>query len=322
MMHMESLRQIGTDGTRLMERCRECRGHVVQAGDEYVCSSCGVVARKVEEEEKFHLEVRIRAPSQLSNGLGSFVGDKSDKDSSADFNGACTVGFAKRISDNMGVDQSAWNCKAMIRRAADRLSIPTFVRDNAMALSAKMLADSRANRGKGRRTTVPAVSAYALLSACRAAGMHQVGSKAVLQAHADMGHRVSRSALLQMGLESRTPFTPADPEALLRTVLGGLESNGDVQKRLKKAGAEPGPYFRRLLQASQAVVSAVRSTEEGRNPRTIAAGCVYIASREAGSRAVTQRDVAETMGAAEYTIREFVASVIDKVSRPLNGGGP
>ncbi|MDG7011585.1 MAG: hypothetical protein JRN17_00650 [Nitrososphaerota archaeon] len=318
---MESLRQIGTDGTRLTERCRECRGHVVQAGDEYVCSSCGVVARKV-EEEKFHLEVRIRAPSQLSNGLGSFVGDKSDKDSSADFNGACTVGFAKRISDNMGVDQAAWNCKAMIRRAADRLSLPAFVWDNAMALSEKMLADSRANGAGRRRTSIPAISAYALLSACRAAGMHQVGSKAVLQAHADMGHRVSRSALLQMGLESRTPLRPADPAALLRTVVAGLGSNARVARRLAKGSTEPGQYFRRLLQTSQAVVSAVRSTEEGRNPRTIAAGCVYIASREAGSRAVTQRDVAETMAIAEYTIREFVASVIDKVSRPLNGGGP
>ena len=317
---MERPEQIyGTDG---IERCRECRGHVVQAGDEFVCSSCGVVARKVEEEEKFHLELHIRAPSQLSNGLGSFVGDKSDKNSSADFNGVCTVGFAKLLSDNLGVDQSAWNCKAIIRRVADRLSIPSFVRDNAMALSEKMLAECRANGESGRRTTVPAVSAYALLSACRAAGVHQVGSKAVLQAHADMGHRVSRSALLQMGLESRTPLRPADPAALLRTVVGGLGSNARVARRLAKGSTEPGQYFRRLLQTSQAVVSAVRSIEEGRNPRTIAAGCVYIASREAGSRAVTQKDVAETMGVAEYTIREFVASVSDKVSRPLNAGGP
>ena len=291
------------------------------AGDEFVCTSCGVVARKV-EEEKFHLEVRIRAPSQFSNELGSFVGNRSDKDSNADFNGVCTVGFAKLISDNLGVDQGAWNCKSIIRRVADRLSLPAFVRDNAMALSEKVLADSRANRGDGRRTTIPAISAYALLSACRAAGMHQVGSKAILQAHADMGRKVSRSALLRMGLESEMPFAPADSGALLRAVLSSLESNVDVLKRLKKAGADPGPYFRRLLRASQAIVSTVRSMEEGRNPRTIAAGCVYIASREAGSKAITQKDVAETMAIAEYTIREFVACVTHKVSRPLNAGGP
>ncbi|MDG6947476.1 MAG: hypothetical protein JRN44_03010 [Nitrososphaerota archaeon] len=308
---------LGTD----IERCRECRGHVVQAGEEFVCMSCGVVARKV-EEEKFHVEIHIRAPSQHSNGLGSFIGDKSDKDSSADFNGICTVGFAKLLSDNMGVDQAAWKCKSMIRRVSDRLSIPASIRDDAMALSEKMLAASRDGRPRRRRTSLAAISAYALLSASRGARMDRVGSKDILRAYADMGHNVSRSALLRMGLDSEVPLRPADPAALLRTVMGGLESNARVGKRLARGSIEPGPFFRRLLQASQAIVSAVRPMEEGRNPRTIAAGCVYIASREGDSRPLTQKDVAETVGIAEYTIREFVASVTQKVSRPLSAGEP
>ena len=316
-MHLER-QPLGTDEGRVIERCRECRGHVVPAGDEFVCSSCGVVARKV-EEEKFHLELHTKAPSPFSNGLGSFVGDKSDKGSNADFNGVCTIGFAKLLSDNMGVDQGAWNCKAMIRRVADRLSIPAFVRDNATALSEKMLAESRANGGNGHRTTIPAISAYALLSACRAAGMDHVGSKGILQAHTDMGHGVSRSALLRMGLESKVPFRPADPEALLRTVMGGLESNEDILKRLKKRGAEPGPYFRRLLQASQTALSSLRRLGEGRNPRTVAAVSVYLASLAVAPRAVMQREVAEIVGVAEYTVRDF-ASTAAKELGPLNAG--
>jgi transcription initiation factor TFIIIB Brf1 subunit/transcription initiation factor TFIIB len=313
---------LGTDEGRVIERCRECRGHVVSAGDEFVCTSCGVVARKV-EEEKFHLEIQIRAPGQLANRLGSYVGDRSDRNSTADFNGHSTVGFAKRISDNLGVDQTAWNCAAMIRRAADRLSIPSFARENAIALSKKMLADSRANgEPKRHRTSVPAISAYALLSACRGAGMDHVSASAILQTYADMGRRVTKSALLRLGTESATPLRPADPVALLRTVVASLQAGDGVARRLAKSNVEPGPYFRRVLQTSQAIVNAVRGTEEGRSPRTIAAGCVYIASREAGSKAVTQKDVAETMGIAEYTIREFVASVTQKVSRPLNAGGP
>ena len=276
---------LGTD----IEKCRECRGHVVQAGEEFVCTSCGVVARKV-EEEKFHMQIHIRAPSQLSNGLGSFVGDRSDKDSSADFNGLCTIGFAKLLSDNMGVDQAAWHCKSTIRRVADRLSVPAFVRDNAMALSEKMLANSRANGRNGHRTSTPAISAYALLLACRAAGMDHVGSRDILRAHNELGRRVTRSALL-------------------RTVLGRLESNEGVLNRLKRRGAEPGPYFRRLLQASQTILGTLRSTKEGRNPRTIAAGSVYLAAKEAWFKAFTQKEVAEIVGVGEYTIREFVAGV-------------
>ena len=316
---MERPELLGTKGG-IIERCRECRGHVVQAGDEFVCTSCGVVARKV-EEEKFHMEIHIRAPSQFSNGLGSFVGAKSDRDSNADFNGICTVGFAKLLSDNLGVDQSSWNCKTMIRRVADRLFLPAVVRDNAMALSERVLAESRANGGNGHRTAIPAISAYSLLSACREAGMDHIGSKAVLQAHSDMGHKVSRSALLRMGLESKVPFRPANPKALLRTVIAGLESNGAVQKRLRREGFEPGPYFRSLLQASQAVLASMDGLREGRNPRTVAASSVYIASRGVAPRAVMQREVAEVVGLAEYTVREFVTFVNHKGSHPLDAGG-
>lgn len=307
---MESLQNV--------ERCRECRGHVVQAGEEFVCTSCGVVARKV-EEEKYHLEFHIEAPSQLSDRhLGSYVGDRSDKDSNESFNGISTIGFAKKLSDNMGVDGGERNCKAIIRMVADRLALPPFVRDNAAALSEKMLADSRTS-GKGRRTSIPAISTYAILSACREAGLDHVSSKSVLRAHADMGHKVTRSALLHMGLESKTPFRPADPTTLLRNVMAGLESNEAVLKRLRKEGSEPGPYFRGLLQASQGVLASLNGLRDGRNPRTVAAASVYIASRKMAPRAVMQREVAEVVGVAEYTVREFAALAAKELG-PLNAG--
>ncbi|HEV2227140.1 MAG TPA: hypothetical protein VGR56_10105, partial [Nitrososphaerales archaeon] len=189
---MESPQLLGTDGKRNFEKCRECRGELVKAGEEVACTNCGVVARR-EEQEKFHLKV----PNQpTSRRLGSYMGDRRDIDSTADFNGTSTVGYAKRISDNLGQDQTAWNCAAMIRWAADKLSLPTFVRDNAIALSEKMLAESRSNEEPMRhRTSVPAVSAYALLSACREAKMDHISAKTVLQAYTNMGHRVTKSKL-------------------------------------------------------------------------------------------------------------------------------
>ena len=314
---MERPELLGTDGG-IVEICTECRGHFFPAGDEYVCSSCGRVARKV-EDEKFHLEQHFEAPSQLSDRrLGSYVGDRSDRDSKADFNGVSTLGFAKLLSDNLGVDGGERNCKAIIRMVADRLSLPAFVRDNAAALSEKMLAESRAN-GKGRRTSIPAISAYAVLSASREARLDHVSSGSILRALADMGHRVSKSALLHMGLESKTPFRPADPKALLRTVMTGLESNGTVLKRLRREEFEPGPYFRSLLQESLAVLSAMDGMRDGRNPRTVAAASVYIASRRVAPRAVMQREVAEAVGVTEYTVRDFCATVAREMG-PLNPG--
>jgi transcription initiation factor TFIIIB Brf1 subunit/transcription initiation factor TFIIB len=311
--------------TGVPERCRECRGRLVQVGEEVACTSCGVVART--ERTPVAEGAAESAQGKPGRRLGSYLGRRSDEDSAADFNGNCTVGYAKRVSDHMGEDQALWNCTAMIRRAADKLSLPAFIMDNAVAVSEKMLADRRDGEETrlSRRTTVPAVSAYALLSACRAAGMDHVGAKAVLQTFADQGHRVTKSRLLRLGTESGVPLRPADPSVLLRTVVSCLEANTTVARRLAKSEVEPGPYFRRLLQASQTIVGAVLSVKEGNSPRTVAAGSVYLASREIGPRIVTQKNAAEALGVAEYTVREFTRLVRRELGPPAPGalnGGP
>jgi transcription initiation factor TFIIIB Brf1 subunit/transcription initiation factor TFIIB len=298
----------------ILRRCPECRGHLVEAGEEWACTNCGLVAKT----EKTTIET---AGTGRSTGrrLGSYMGTKDDENSHASFNGTSTVGFAKVISDNMGVDSAAWACANMIRRVSERLSLPAFVIESALAVSERMLAESRGGRLGSRRTSIPAISAYSILSACRTAGLDRVGSMGVIRAHNDMGNKVTKSALLHLGMESPVPLRPADPAALLRSVVGGLESNEDVLKRLKKRGAEPGPYFRRLLQASQTVLASLREKGEGRNPRTIAAVSVYLASQGVAPRAVMQREVAEIVGVAEYTVREFCA-IADREIGPVKFG--
>ena len=127
---MERPQLLGTDAGTI-ERCRECRGQVMRVGEEFACTSCGVVARREEQ-----------AAEDLSGGrtiairrLGSYMGTREDQESFADFNGNSTVGYAKRISDNMGLDRAAWNCSEMTRTVADKLSLPSFVRETALALS-------------------------------------------------------------------------------------------------------------------------------------------------------------------------------------------
>ena len=323
-MQLERPQLLGTDVRGIVERCRMCRGELAQAGEEVACTTCGAVARR---EERLHLEVQVRAPSQTANRrLGSYIGTNSDKNSDADFNGSCTVGRVKRLSDHMGEDQAVWHSAAMIERVAGRLSLPAFVRQSAVALSEKMLADRRKNEESGRRhrVTVPAISAYALLSACRAAGLDHVSAKSILTAYADLGHRVTKSNLLRLGTESQVPFRSANPAALLQTAINGLESNPAVAERMKRQGVEPRQYFRRLLQASGALVGELRGLREGTSPRTIAAGSVYLASRGIGPRIVTQKEVAEALQVAEYTVREFSCwarrEFGSAASGPLNGG--
>ena len=134
--------------------------------------------------------------------------------------------------------------------------------------------------------------------------MHQVSAKSVVRAHTDLGHRVTGSGLNRLGVESRVPLRPADPAGMIATVVAGLESNKDVLWRLSRSGVEPHGYFRRLLELSPPVVGRLRGLR-GANPRTVAASSVYLASREMSVKAFTQRDAAETLDMAEYSVREF-----------------
>src|SRR2546425_13324644 len=98
-MQLERPQFLGTDVRGIVERCRMCRGELAPAGEEVACTTCGVVARR---EEGFLPEVHVRAPSQTASRsrLGSYIGTESDYGSDADFNGSCTVGSVKRLSDH------------------------------------------------------------------------------------------------------------------------------------------------------------------------------------------------------------------------------
>ena len=285
---MERLPQLlGTNGIGIVDRCRECRGHVVQAGEEFVCTSCGIIAKS---ETPPVVAASTHRPGNGDKRLGSYIGTREDENSHAPFNGDYTVGYAKRVSDHMGEDAAAANCSAMIERVAEKLSVPLFVRENAVHISGRLLAEMRKDGEAKRRSraTTPAISAYAILAACRDAGVAYVSSKSILQAFTDMGHRVTRSKLFRLGIESEVPIKPADPAALLQTVVSRLESNEEVTRRLEKRAVEPRWYFRQLLEASQTVVGEVRARMPGSSPRTVAATSVYMAAREIGPRAITQ----------------------------------
>ena len=238
--------------------------------------------------------------------LGSFMGPKSFKDSRKDFNGISTVGFAKILSDNLGVDATELKLKALVLRAADKLGIPAFVTANALELSRKVLNGER----RPRRRLADAC-AYALLAACRDASLARVDAKVIFGVFADMGYRVTKSDLFQIGLDSPVALRPPDKNALLQVLLSRLESDETILRRLGRAGQERGLYFRKLVLASQTLLGSLDSQHEGRNPRTIVAVSVYLASRSLTPRAaIRQREVAAIMGLAEYTIRDFVATVV------------
>lgn len=270
-------------------------GRLVESAGETTCSSCGIVVAREAVSQPSAANHR----GDPGNHLGSFMGTKDDEHSASAFNENSTVRRAKLLSDYLGETPSGFTCLKLVERVADRLSLPGFVRDNAILLSRKLLAE-RQNHG----ATIPAISTYALISACRSAGIHHVDTRKVMQVHSDLGHRVTKSKLLRLGIDSSVRLPPNDPEGLAVTVVKGLQSSRSVMVRLGEKGIEATAYFSRLLQASKAVIGEARG-KRGISPRTLAAGSVYVAALRMPPKAFTQREVSETVGIAEYTVREF-----------------
>ena len=67
---------------------------------------------------------------------------------------------------------------------------------------------------------------------------------------------------------------------------------------------DPKKYFTRLFELAKEV-AAQSGDLIGFSPRTVAAGSVYVASLAVSAKTFTQREAGETLGMAEYTIREF-----------------
>ena len=281
----------------ILGRCPECRADLVNAGEEggeLACSKCGVVvggAASVRDDGS-------SAPSVSKNGpLGSYIeapGDSGQSRSGPAF------GQARLNPNIIGREGPLQACSEMTDRIASKLGLPKSVSQSAN-LVARRLLPARKEMG----ASIAAISAYSLLHACRSAGISHISYKTIVEAYRDAGFRICRSKVMRIGLDSQVPLPQASVEELVKAAVGKLQSSEAVAARLKERNLDPREYFTRLLELAKEVASQA-SGLNGFNPRTIAAGSVYLASVAiAEKRAFTQHEAGETLGMAEYTVREF-----------------
>ena len=187
----------------------------------------------------------------------------------------------------------------MTERIAETLELPKSIVQQANVVARRLLP-----RKETYNATIPAISAYSLLYACRSVAIAHVSHREILAAYTDAGYMVSKSRLMRISLESKMPLPQASMEELVRAVLSRLQSSESVVARLRRANVDPKTYFTRLFELAREVAAESRDLA-GFSPRTIAAGSVYVASLALSAKTFTQREAGETLGMAEYTVREF-----------------
>src|SRR5947209_15679145 len=156
----------------------------------------------------------------------------------------------------------------MTERMAERLELPMSIVRQANVVARRLL--------PGKETynaTIPAISAYSLLYACRSVDVAHVSHREILAAYTDAGHMVSKSRLMRISLESTMPLPQASMDELVTVVLGRLQSSESVVARLRRLNVDPKTYFTRLFELAREVAAESRNLA-GFSPRTIAAGSV------------------------------------------------
>ena len=117
------------------------------------------------------------------------------------------------------------------------------------------------------------------------------------------------------GLESGMHLPHPTLEDFVRAAIGRLQSSERIAERLKKAEADPKEYFTTLFERAKELVASA-AEPNGFNPRTVAAGSVYLASLAMRPKTFTQKEAAETLGLREYTVREYCCRRLNEAGEP------
>ena len=304
-------RQAAYEDYSILGRCPECREGLVYAGEEgteLTCSYCGIVVGRAD----YTREDGFSAPSvSKSEPLGSYI--VADAESASPSLKGPAFGWAKLMPNIIGRGSPQLTCGSLTNRVAERLALPKSIVQSAEITARRLLPHREAYEA-----TIPSISAYSLLYACRSAGIAHISHREVLKAYTDGGYRVGKSDLMRIGLESGMPLPHPTPEDFVRAAIGKLQSSDKVAAHLKKGNLDPVAYFTKLFELAKEVAKS--SDLNGFSPRTVAAGSVYEASLAISQRMFSQREAGETLGMAEYTVRDFCCRRRETEVRPVKSG--
>lgn len=283
-------------------------------GDELVCRSCGVVrGKEVLETGVAKPPVAIDFTAQA---LGGYLGPPDtgfEERFTKSFAGSpSTYRYLKLVSDYSGrEDSTVYGCAKLIERVSEKLELPGVVMAQAIVIAKALLGPKRSRED----VSTAAVSAYSIVAACRIMGVTSASVREVVDAHCLLGRRVKVSSLIRLSLASPFRTSPVPPEEYVARVIGRLSSMSAASRSFSAAGLDPVAYFARLRGRAIDILEAIGETERGgHSPCSLAATAVYAAESElarsgARRRVLTQREIAEGGGIAEYTLRELYGRV-------------
>lgn len=308
------------------ESCSECSGDVVDLGDELVCRSCGVVTSKevVEERDGGPPQAIDYTGQALGGYLGPIEYGPKEKFCRGLTSSPSSFRYLKLVSDYAGrEDSTVYSCVKLIERVCEKLALPKIVMGQAVVIAKKLFDFKRKEFG----ISSAALSAYAIITACKIENVTSVGVREVVQAHRLLGRRVRVSSLIRLSIDSPFKMGARRAEDYVARVVGRLSAQGDLERTLMEERVNAAAYFAELREAAlEALGRLAESGRGGHSPCALAATSVYagevlLSRKDSRRRRLTQREVAECVDIAEYTVREqfgvlFRPAMAEEATRP------
>ncbi|QQG49145.1 MAG: hypothetical protein HY247_02200 [archaeon] len=290
-------------------KCVDCSRTLVDAGDELVCPECGIVT------EKAVIEVKATRPTMGSalakQALGSYLGPleprRRDLRSKGVSGESSKVTYLKTISDHLDREDSAvYFCAKLAERVSEKLSLPEVVLAQSVSVMRKVINARQSSTG----APLAAVSAYALIAACRIEGVTSVSVREIVDVYRSLGRKVKASSIIKLSIDSPVRLAPRRPEHYLSRVIAKLSLDPKLCRALDAKGVSITGYQNQLRSEALAIITSVdEALIAGHNPCALAATAVYaaevaLAQKQGRQRMLTQRDLAAVGDTAEYTVRE------------------
>lgn len=307
-------------------KCQECGTDAVVSESHYVCPNCGLVIEQLMVPPLYHVSSNepIRgAWVYPETQTGSYIDYKDAftfKDPKGNVLPPHSQSVYKRLKLKALHDKvrvlSATHYRALyaLKRVTEHLGLPVIVRERAAKMYRKIVRDTEVSNN------ILLIAACLLHAVREQKNCALVTLTEITEAFTSLGYRVTPKKLLRtsfivrkaMGVHQRLRKSE---EYLPRAISTLLESE-NVLLKLKERGINATEYKAQLTSFCLKILSDIKVNERGgRRPYTFLAAVIYCADKLLALKRghppiLTQKLVAETLGVAEYSLRDHYNTVL------------
>jgi transcription initiation factor TFIIIB Brf1 subunit/transcription initiation factor TFIIB len=289
-----------------MAKCSNCNSPIVRSGDELVCSKCGLVVNT--------LSININPPSQSytiqkDSNYGSVIIGKGTLKN---------ISLLQRNLSSRGRKEG--ELKWLIDKICDKFHLGPSVKSNSHMIGLNLLHASQHNH---ERLNQAAIATYSVVTVTRSYGLNIAPHYKIIKTYLQsIGFKVKTKDILQViFLAKEIGFTEIknDVGKTVSEIISTMTNND----KLRVLGPEgKANFINHLKSISARILNDLKAKHyyfRSKNPMICAASIIYAASKEASSvlnirNPITQRELAECIGYAEYSVRETYEELFGKTS--------